>query len=104
MSPGDESPSNDSLVEQFLSGYRLYSFAGLTWGWLKTYHDLALALPRFHPTIPSFRDFARLATINYAVLPAIWHNACLACLDAMRLTIWQTHSMKTVALLSQKGG
>jgi hypothetical protein len=50
-SPGDENPSKNSLVEQFLGGYRLRSFAGLTWGWLKTYHDLALALPRFHPGI-----------------------------------------------------
>jgi hypothetical protein len=29
----------------------LHSFAGLTWGWLKAYHDLALTLPRFHPGI-----------------------------------------------------
>ena len=43
----DENPSKDSLVERFLGAYRLRSLAGLTWGWLKIYHDLALALPRF---------------------------------------------------------
>ena len=55
-SPGDENPSKDSVVERFLSGYRLRSLGGLTWGWLKIYHDLALALPRFHPGI---RDLYR---------------------------------------------
>lgn len=55
-SPGDENPSKDSLADQFLRAYRLRSLAGLTWGWLKNYHDLALNLPRFHPGI---RDLYR---------------------------------------------
>ena len=54
--PGDENPSKDLLSERFLGAYRLCSLAGLTWGWLKMYHDFAFALRRFHPVI---RDLFR---------------------------------------------
>jgi hypothetical protein len=72
--PGDE--ERCEAEARFLDGYPMPSFGGLTWGWLKIYHDMALSLPRFHPGMRDLYRSGQAEAFARRVRAAADHPSC----------------------------